>query len=136
MMEPDWALEFAREWIDAWNAHDLERILTHYRDDFEMRSPLIVERMAVPSGSLKGKTAIRPYWEAGLRAQPPLHFELRDVLIGTDTLAIYYWSRTRNRMVAEVLTFDSELRVVRAAALYATPIYAAPAAVRATDLPA
>jgi ketosteroid isomerase-like protein len=120
MINPEWGLEFAREWIDAWNAHDLDRILSHYRDDFEMHSPLIVERMGIASGSLKGKDAIRPYWEMGLSAQPPLHFELREVLVGTDTIAIYYWSRTRNRMVAEVLTFDSERRVVRGAALYQT----------------
>ena len=30
---------FAAEWIEAWNAHDLERILAHYADDFEMASP-------------------------------------------------------------------------------------------------
>ena len=30
------ANEFAAEWIEAWNAHDLDRILSHYTDDFEM----------------------------------------------------------------------------------------------------
>jgi ketosteroid isomerase-like protein len=119
MLSPEWALEFAKEWIEAWNAHDLDRILSHYRDDFEMHSPLIVQRMGIASGSLTGKDAIRPYWAMGLAAQPPLHFELRDVLVGTDSLAIYYWSRTRNRMVAEVLTFDTGLKVVRGAGLYA-----------------
>ena len=27
------ALGFAREWVAAWNAHDLGRILSHYADD-------------------------------------------------------------------------------------------------------
>jgi len=26
----------AQEWIAAWNAHDLERILAHYADDVEL----------------------------------------------------------------------------------------------------
>ena len=35
------ASEFACEWIEAWNAHDLGRVLAHYDDDFEMSSPFI-----------------------------------------------------------------------------------------------
>ena len=63
-MQIEWAREFAREWIAAWNDGDLERILAHYADDFEITCPLIVERMGVASGMLKGKNAIRPYWSA------------------------------------------------------------------------
>ena len=55
MIDRDWAEAFAREWVDAWNAHDIERILSHYTDDFEMTSPLIVERTLSPNGRLKGK---------------------------------------------------------------------------------
>lgn len=118
MFDADWARKFAVEWIAAWNAHDLERILSHYTEDFEMRSPLIVERWGVSSGVLRGKEAIRPYWQQGLAAQPPLHFELRETLVGIDTIAIYYLSTRRNRMVAEVLRFNEEGRVVSGAALY------------------
>ena len=90
MIDRSWAREFAAEWIAAWNAHDLERILSHYSDDFEMHSPLIIERMGVANGALKGKAPARPYWQRGLAAQPPLHFEPRDVLVGVDRMAIYY----------------------------------------------
>ena len=38
MIDSTWAHEFAREWIAAWNSHDLELILSHYADDFEMAS--------------------------------------------------------------------------------------------------
>ena len=33
---------WAKEWIEAWNAHDADRVLSHYADDFEMSSPYIV----------------------------------------------------------------------------------------------
>ena len=56
MTDPNWARRFAEERIAAWNAHDLERILPHYSDDFEIHSPLIVERMGVPVAS----TELRP----------------------------------------------------------------------------
>jgi ketosteroid isomerase-like protein len=29
----EFADPFAEEWIAAWNAHDLPRILSHYEDD-------------------------------------------------------------------------------------------------------
>lgn len=118
MISEEWAAKFAAEWIAAWNAHDIERILSHYSDEFEMSSPLIAERMGVPSGALTGKEAVRPYWKLGLSAEPPLHFELHGVLVGVDTVAIYYRSVARNRMVAEILWFDDQRRVVRGAALY------------------
>jgi hypothetical protein len=119
MIEKSWAQHFAAEWIAAWNAHNLERVLAHYSDDFEMRSPLIVELMGVASGTLKGKSAIRPYWEKGLAAYPSLQFELHCVLIGVDSIAIYYRSTPKSRMVAEVLKFSDDGQIVSGSALYA-----------------
>jgi len=40
-MDHEAAERFAREWYAAWNAHDLDRILSHYADDVEMASPLV-----------------------------------------------------------------------------------------------
>ena len=45
-MKPD--AEFARQWIDAWNAHDLERILSPYAPDVVFRSPVAAQ--VVPDG--------------------------------------------------------------------------------------
>lgn len=118
MIERQWALSFAREWIEAWNSHDLERILSHYAEDFEMTSPLIIERMGESSGVLKGKIAVWPYWSQGLAAQPPLRFELQDVFVGVESITIYYRSIGR-RVVAEVLQFNARGEVVRAAAHHA-----------------
>jgi hypothetical protein len=96
----------------------MERILSHYSDDFEMASPLIVERMGERSGVLKGKAAVRPYWQQGLTAQPPLRFELLDVLCGVRSITIYYRSIGR-RAVAEVLEFNPRREVIRGAAHWA-----------------
>lgn len=37
----DEAKQFAEHWISAWNKHDLEEILSHYTDDFDMTTPMI-----------------------------------------------------------------------------------------------
>ncbi len=118
-IEPTWARAFAEEWIAAWNSSDLERILSHYRDDFEMSSPLIIERMGEPSGVLRGKDAIRRYWEPSVRLVPPLCFELIEVYAGIDCIVIHYRSIGR-RVVVEVLTLDDQRRVIRGAACWCT----------------
>ena len=116
-MDREWAEEFAAEWIAAWNSHDIERILSHYADDFEMESPLIVERMGEPSGKLSGMERIRPYWRAGLDARPPLQFELISVYAGVSSIVIHYRSAGR-ALVCETIHFNDDGLGIRAAAHY------------------
>ena len=104
--------------MNAWNAHDLERVFLLYHDDFEMASPMIVEKMGVPSGRLKGKAAIRRYWSQGLASIPNLRFELNAVMVGVDSVAILYRSVIAARSVIELFEFDESRLVVRAQALY------------------
>ncbi len=116
LIDRAFALAFAAEWIAAWNSGDLERVFSHYVDDFEMRSPLIVERGFSPDGVLCGKEAIRPYWGAGIAsANPPLSFELIDAYAGIDTVAIHYRSVGR-KVVVEIIEFDAQRRGIRGSA--------------------
>ena len=82
------AEHFAEEWVAAWNSHDLERILVHYHEDFEMASPLIVRLAGERSGKLRGKSAIRECWRRALAAAPQLQFELLNVFAGVDSVVI------------------------------------------------
>jgi hypothetical protein len=111
------ALDFAREWIAAWNAHDLAYILSHYADDFEMSSPVIVQLVGEPSGVLRGKPAVGAYWALALERIPDLHFELEHVYGGVNSVTIGY--RGPRGLGAEVFWFNPEGKVQRAAAHYA-----------------
>jgi ketosteroid isomerase-like protein len=113
MIDADRAMAFAREWIESWNAHDMERILSHYTENFEMSSPLIVERTGRANGRLKGRDEVRAYWEASLAATPPLRFEFLDVLVGVDSITIYYRNVGR-RVVAETFFMDDSAKVTKA----------------------
>ena len=113
------AYEIAHATIDAWNSHDLERILAHYRDDLEMCSPVIVQLMGEPSGTLRGKAAVRAYWSKALARTPALNFELEQVLVGAGSVAIVY--RGHRGLSVEVLWLDADGRVSRAAAHYVEP---------------
>jgi ketosteroid isomerase-like protein len=112
MIDQQWAQTFASDWIASWNSHDMERILAHYTDDFEMSSPLIVERVGLPEGKLKGKPPIREYWLTSLSMTPPLQFELVDVFVGVEEITIYY-NNVGRRLVAETLFINSSGKATR-----------------------
>jgi len=108
--------QFAHDWIDAWNSHDLDKILSHYEDDFEMSSPVIIQVTGEVSGILRGKSAVRGYWAKALKLNPDLRFELITVLAGIDSITLYY--KGVRGLSAEVFHFGSSGKVARAFAHY------------------
>ncbi len=108
---------FAQEWVEAWNAHDVERVLSHYTDDFEMSSPFIVQFTGGTNGTLKGKAAVSAYWQAALARIPDLQFELLDVFSGVDSITILYKS-VQDKTATEVLFLDSSGKAYKAMAHY------------------
>src|ERR1700744_4081573 len=107
MITKETAHAFAKDWVQAWNSHDLTRILFHYTDDFEMTTPFIVSIMNEPSGTLRGKEKIGDYWSRALEKYPDLEFKLIDVLSGIDTVIIYYHS-ILHKKAAELFIFNSD----------------------------
>ncbi|WP_236606432.1 nuclear transport factor 2 family protein [Sandaracinus amylolyticus] len=106
------------EWIDAWNAHDIERILAHWADDCVFASPRIAAVMGDPSGTVRGKDALRAYWWKALASAPQLRFELEEVYVGVDCLVIGYRNH-RGQRCAEWLRLDREGQAVEGRASYA-----------------
>jgi SnoaL-like domain len=116
-MDKGFAERFAADWIDSWNAHDLDRVLSHYADDFEMSSPVIIQVVAEPSGTLRRQAAVGAYWTKALELIPDLNFELISVLVGVTSITLYY-KGARGRLAAEVFHFDTDQKVSRAFAHY------------------
>ncbi|WP_261300117.1 nuclear transport factor 2 family protein [Sphingomonas alpina] len=98
---------FAAEWCDAWNAHDLERVLDHFHDDVLFTSPVAAAILPETRGQVHGKDALRAYWSEGLRRIPDLHFTVEQVFAGVDTVVIQYRNQ-KGVSVSEVLIFDGD----------------------------
>jgi len=111
------AKEFAKEWIESWNSHDLDRILSHYSDDFEITTPMIKVALGIETGKLKGKEKIRAYWEAAFKKAPDLHFELKDVAESIGSIAIYY-KAVFGKMAIEAMFFDEQGKINKVVAHY------------------
>jgi len=112
MIDKTFATHFVNDWIDSWNHHDLDRILSHYTDEFEMSSPIIVQMAGEPSGTLKGKEAVGAYWAKALAAFPDLHFDHVATFLGVDSITLNFrWARG---LAAEVFLFGPDRKVARA----------------------
>lgn len=107
----------AREWLAAWNAHDLERILAHYAEDVEFRSPFIPKLTGKAGDVLQGKPALRDYFARGLTAFPELRFGFLRLYSGERSCVLEYKSVNGLR-AAECMEFDSAGTVRRAQAHY------------------
>lgn len=102
------AQEFVDSWVQNWNAHDLEQLLSHFADDIIFTSPVAAQLLDGSAGVLRGKAALRDYWSEGLRRIPDLRFEVVGIYVGLHTLVINYRNQ-KGRLVNEVLTFDGTL---------------------------
>lgn len=116
-IQPDFARQFAQDWIDAWNSHDLDRILEHYDDEAVLSSPVALQRLG-GDGALRGKPALRDYFSRGLEAYPDLRFDLIEALWGTETIVVLYRNNHRGTKTAEVMLLNPAGKVVRVWANY------------------
>ncbi len=110
---------FASEWIEAWNSHDLDRVLAHYSDDIEFSSPLVAQIAVEPSGRLRGKKPVRAYWATALARIHDLRFKLVSVQWGVGIIMIHYESQD-GRLASEWFEFGENGKVIRSAAHYSS----------------
>lgn len=120
MISNDKAESFAHEWLEAWNSHDLERILSHYAEGVEFNSPLVEKRMGLPEGTVNGKAALADYFRRGLASFPGLSFEFLHVLAGVNSVTVVYRG-VLGVLAAETMVFDEQGKIARGIAHYGGP---------------
>ncbi|MGH9618216.1 MAG: nuclear transport factor 2 family protein [Bryobacteraceae bacterium] len=111
------AREFARDWVQAWNSHDLDAIMSHYASDVVLTSPAAAKLLNDASGTVSGKEALRRYFERGLQAYPNLIFDLEQVMWGLSSAVLCYVNQ-KGTKTAEFMEFDGDGKIVRVVANY------------------
>jgi hypothetical protein len=117
MLTEDSARDLASHWIRAWNAHDLDEIMSHYGEEVVLVSPVAAKILSDPSGTVKGKEALRAYFKKGLDVYPNLQFGLIDVMRGVSSVILYYTNQ-KGAKTGEFMEIDSKGKVVRVVANY------------------
>jgi len=102
---PETLAAFGRQWVEAWNSRDLERVLTLYAEDAEMTSDRIPTLGFDASGTVRGKDSLRAYWGKALTLIPNLHFTLIDTYVSPDSIVVFYQNERGNR-ICEYLRLD------------------------------
>ena len=116
-MTKDDAWKLANDWIAAWNAHDLDRIMTHYEETIVLTSPVAARLLNLPNGAVTGKSNVRAYFQRGLQAYPELRFELQEVFWGLHSVVLCYANQAGTR-TAEFMELSANRKVVRVVANY------------------
>jgi hypothetical protein len=111
----DEAWKLAEHWIAAWNAHDLDLIMTHYEDTVELTSPVAAQLLGTPDGKVLGKSNLKAYFRRGLEAYPQLQFSLNDVFLGLSSVVLLYTNQ-RGTRTAEFMELSAVGKVVRVVA--------------------
>lgn len=107
-MEREYAESFVRHWVHSWNNHDLEAVMSHFAEEVVFTSLHAMQLLPETGGVVRGKAALRRYWEAGLARRPDLHFEVLGIYVGVATLVINY-SNQQGGLASEVLQFSDGL---------------------------
>lgn len=117
MITRDKAWEFAHEWLDAWNKHDINLIMQHYADSIEFCSPVVQNVLGDPKGIVQGIDKLRDYFSRQLEKFSTLHFQLLDVFTSPQSIVLYY-KINRGLLAAEVMIMDSNMKAIKVYANY------------------
>ena len=105
----------ARAWLDRFNAKDLDGLLALYADDAVHVSPKLRDRQPETKGEIRGKAALRAWWQDAFVRLPQLTYSERRVVAEGDSVFLEY-VRT---VPGEPDLVVAELYVVDAAGLIA-----------------
>ena len=117
MLTETFARQFAADWIQAWNSHDLDAIISHYADDVALISPAAAKLLGDPSGQVSGKDNVRAYFRRGLEAFPQLKFSLVDVFWGVSSVVLCFENQ-RGTRTAEFMELNPAGKVMQVVANY------------------
>jgi ketosteroid isomerase-like protein len=119
----DAAQAFAMRWAESWNRRDVEAVLAHFHDDVIFTSPTALA--VVGSASVRGKRALRDYWNTahGAHLFAALHRGAGVVGRAGWELAIIYTAaiNENSRRVSENLKFDASGLVASAEVFHGVP---------------
>jgi limonene-1,2-epoxide hydrolase len=99
-------LTIAKSWFDAFNEHNLEKLLSLYDDEAVHYSPKLKVRQPETNGQVSGKDALRAWWQDAFERLPDLHYTFT-TLTADDSRVFMEYTRIvpgeANMLVAEVL---------------------------------
>lgn len=99
-------LSIAHLWFEAFNSHNLDKLLSLYDDEAQHYSPKLKIRIPETEGLITGKVALRAWWKEAFDHLPSLHYKVTSLTSNADRVFMEYIRSVENEsklLVAEVL---------------------------------
>jgi predicted SnoaL-like aldol condensation-catalyzing enzyme len=107
-------LSIAHAWFEAFNAHNLEKLLSLYDEEAEHYSPKLKIRHPETNGLVTGKNALRTWWQDAFDRLPTLNYKVTSLTANSDRVIMEYIRTVENEndmLVSEVLEIKEGLIV-------------------------
>lgn len=105
-METEALKIIANKWFEAFNEHNLEKLLLLYNDQAEHYSPKLKVRHPETLGLIKGKEALRTWWKDAFHRLPSLQYDVIRLTPFEDRVFMEYVRHVTNEedlLVGEML---------------------------------
>ncbi len=113
-MNPNEIEAIAIKWFDAFNTHNLEKLLALYHNDAQHFSPKLKIRKPETNGFVQGKNALREWWQDAFDRLPTLNYNYTTLTANNNMVFMEYIRKVDNEddmLVAEVLEVKDGLIV-------------------------
>ncbi|MBS1779222.1 MAG: nuclear transport factor 2 family protein [Bacteroidetes bacterium] len=111
-MTPNGNIHIAENWFAAFNKHDLDALLQLYSDNAAHYSPKLKVRQPETNGLIKGKEALRDWWQDAFDRLPGLHYQVNSLTANTERVFMEYTRQVpgeEDMTIAEVLEIKDGL---------------------------
>jgi ketosteroid isomerase-like protein len=102
--------QIAEQWFEAFNAQDLEALLSLYADDAQHFSPKLKIRQPETEGWVKGKDALRAWWQDSFERLPTLQYIPTSFTANNERVIMEYIRKVSGEvdvLIAEVLEIEN-----------------------------
>ncbi|MXN91227.1 nuclear transport factor 2 family protein [Flavobacterium sp. Sd200] len=90
MHQPKDLENIALQWLEAFNARNLDALLNLYADDAEHFSPKLKVHKPETNGLVKGKAALRDWWEGAYLRLPTLNYKATNLTANSNRVFMEY----------------------------------------------
>jgi len=107
-------IEIATKWFQVFNDHNLEQLLALYHNEAEHYSPKLKVRQPDTNGLVKGKAALRAWWQDSFDRLPTLSYRPTTFTANGQRVFMEYVRSVENEvdmLVGEVLEIADGLIV-------------------------
>lgn len=106
--------QIALNWLNAFNEHDLNKLLDLYANAAIHYSPKLKLKQPETEGWVMGKQALGKWWGEAFERIPTLHYQLQNLIVNDDQILMEYLRTAAgdpDMMVAEILEIENNLIV-------------------------